>query len=136
MGQHCGKSRWGLARAFFVPVFAYLLAAHAVLYPIGRAHAIERAGLDQTLAILCLTGNLSPSHTDENIPEPHRHDLGCCTLASRLGLEPPLAVIAVLEPFVVPVLVEHIQVFDIARSRAPPSIVATPIQSRGPPSNS
>jgi hypothetical protein len=136
MGQHHRKSSWALTRTFFVPVFAYLLAAHAVLYPIGRAHAIERAGLDQTLAVLCLTGNLSPSHSDENIPEPHRHDLGCCTLASRLTLEPPLAVIAVLEPFIVPVLVERIQVYEIAQSRAPPPIVATPIQSRGPPSHS
>ncbi len=135
MGDHRIRSWQDLARAFFVPVLAYLLAAHAVLYPIGRAHAIERAGLDQTLAVLCLTGNLNPSHSDENIPEPHRHDLGCCTLASRLAFEPALAVIAVLEPLVVPVLVERVHSFTITQSRTPPAIIATPIQSRGPPSH-
>lgn len=135
MGDQRVRSWRVLARAFFVPLFAYLLAAHAVLYPIGRAHAIEAAGLDRTLAVLCLTGNIDLSHTDENIPEQHRHDMGCCTLASRLILDPPLAIPVRLEPVIAPVLVEQHHVFAFPQSAAPPAIIATPLQSRGPPSH-
>lgn len=122
-----------MARTFFVPLMAYLLAAHTVLIPVARAKTIEFAGLDRSLAVLCLTGNVDPSLQDENLPREHRHDFGCCLPGSRFVLDQPVAILSAIDPVIVPVRVEEPQVFVLPQGRAPPDITAPPTRSRAPP---
>lgn len=122
-----------LARTFFVPLLAYALAVLSVLMPISRANAIEAAGLDRTLAVLCLAGALDPSHSRENVPQEAHHDLACCTPTARLMLDHPVLLPDVLAPVLVPVRIEMRLEIPVPHGRAPPAITATPIQAQAPP---
>lgn len=118
---------------FFVPVFAWLLAAQAVLLPLAKAHAAQTMGTSGALAVFC--SSVLPVQGDEPQDSAAKqvHDFGCCTLASRLDLSTPVAVPSAPEPLVlverVATRLHHAQ----AQSRAPPEITATPLAARAPP---
>lgn len=122
-----------LMRTVLVPFLAYCLVALSVLLPVARAKAIEAAGLDRTLAVLCLAGAINPGHSQENVPAESHHQLDCCTLAARLILDQPVLLVVAEIPAPEPVLVD-LPVWEAQpQGRAPPAITAMPRQPQAPP---
>jgi len=118
---------------FFVPILAYLLVVQSVLLPVARAQAIELAGQDAALSIICST-TLPVSGEDGSDPgKKHVHDLGCCTLCARAALDVPAVVPVAVDFPREPARIGQTLAFVPCQSRAPPAITATPTQSRAPP---
>ena len=115
-----------LMRTVLVPFLAYCLVAMSVLMPLARAKAIEAAGLDRTLTVLCLAGAINPGHSQENIPAEAHHQLDCCTLAARLVIDQPSLLVVAEIPVPDPVLVESPLWEAEPQGRAPPAITSTP----------
>jgi len=129
------KHFWRLAvRTIFAPVFAYLLVIQSILLPVARAKTIELAGQDAALSIICSTSLAVPGEDGSDPTKKHVHDLGCCTLAARLMLDVPVALIVAVVPIEAPQSTTQGVEYILPQSRAPPAITATPSQSRAPPS--
>lgn len=136
MSRH-GTPIWRLAaRMFFVPLFAWLLVAQSVLLPLAKAHAAARSGADSALAVLCASTLPAPAESGDDAPPRMVQDCGCCTLASRLDLDTPVATLTAPLPRVAPAVVAQPLAYTLPQSRAPPAITATPASARAPPSHS
>jgi hypothetical protein len=120
-------------RTFFVPLFAWVLVAQAIMLPLARAGAVERAGQDAALAIICAPTLPIPGETGEDSGHRQVHDLGCCTLNARHDPTPPLAVAAPPLPLSAPARVATRIAYALPQGRAPPAITAQPRSARAPP---
>lgn len=120
-------------RMIFAPVFAYLLVVQSVLLPVARAKAVELAGQDAALSIICSTTLPVPGEDGSDPTKKHVHDFGCCTLAARLMLDAPVAILSVVIPVARPEIAPYVADYTLPQGRAPPAITATPSQSRAPP---
>jgi hypothetical protein len=125
---------WRLAaRMFFVPLFAWLLVAQAILLPLAKAQAASLAGTDSALAILCSHALPLPGDAQDDGAAKKVHDFGCCTLAGRLDLDQPLATLTAPLPLIAPAQLVQRVAYALPQGRAPPAITATPSQARAPP---
>lgn len=121
------------ARMFFVPLFAWLLVAQSILLPVAKAQAAALAGGDSALTILCSSTLSLPGDASDD-PAPKKvHDFGCCTLAGRIDLDLPVAVLSAPLPLIEPAQAEQHVAYLLPQGRAPPATTATPSAARAPP---
>lgn len=134
--QRYGQISWRLAaRTLFVPIFVWILVAQSLLLPLAKARAIEAAGTDAALAIICTSTWPQPSGDEGGTGGGERiHDLGCCLLCGRFVLDTPMLVSTRLPVVAAPARQPILIAFERLQSRAPPATTATPSQSRAPPS--
>ncbi len=147
-------------RLVLLPLFAWLLIAHSVLFPLARVRALElvRALEDEgwvrflagqalpgpppssqafalvSFAAPCLSGASGADSDAPAMPLRHAHDdMGCCAPGRAPGLEVPQAISAA-PPALIPLRSAPVRIlFQLPQGRAPPAITATPAQSRAPP---
>jgi len=120
-------------RTFFVPLLAYLLVAQSILLPVARAQAVEFAGIDAALGIICSTTLPVPNEDGSDAGKKHVHDFGCCVLCARLSLDTPAVLPTPIVFAAKPAFFVREMAYVLPQGRAPPAITATPSRSRAPP---
>lgn len=129
------SEEWRRTRRFVVGLFvAYALLIQALANPFLRATAAERAVLENSLAVICLSDG-APGHEEPGQRNmPHGHGLDCCLPGLRfVALDAPVLVVSLLT-FAPPAeTASRVAEFAFPRTRAPPPALTTVLQPRAPP---
>ncbi len=128
-----GNTRQGrLARTVFAVALSYVLALSAILLPVSRAHALERAKADAILGLVCADDS-ETLNTGKTPVAAHGHSMDCCVAPRMIALDAP-AFTAINMNFVAPEQLSAAPVrFTQAQAQAPPVFVSQDKRSRAPP---
>jgi hypothetical protein len=122
-----------LGQALVASLMAYALLIQSLALPVVQIKARQMAQVEALLGVVCATDGTSQA-PGEDTPKPHSHSpLDCCLAGGRFVAFEPVILASSPVAFHTPIAGVATVSPERHGARAPPVVVATPLQPRAPP---